>query len=404
MISVEKAKKLILKNANSLLISDVDIIDSLGSIIQENIISPINLPPFNQSAMDGYAILFSDYINKRKIKIEGEIPAGKSFRKKLISGQAVRIFTGAPVPIGSDTVIMQEKTKTENGFLIVDDPFLKKGANIRKTGSQIKKGAVALQKNTIITPGGIGYIAAMGITSVKIMPKPRITVIVTGSELKKPGNKLNDGQIYESNSFAIVAVLNSIGLKANNVFSIKDNEKEVFQTIKMAMNNSDLVLITGGISVGDYDFTGKSLLNLGVENIFYKIKQKPGKPLFFGKNKNTLVFGLPGNPAAVLSCFYEYVFPAIKLMQGFKNTFLTKIHLPIATDYSKKKGLSLFLKGKISKNSVIPLEGQESFILSSFAIADCLIYLPEESESIKTGELVEVHLLPGIMTSGKKYA
>lgn len=396
MISVEKAKKLILKNANSLLISDVDIIDSLGSILQENIISPINLPPFNQSAMDGYAILFSDYINKRKIKIEGEIPAGKSFRKKLISGQAVRIFTGAPVPVGSDTVIMQEKIKTENGYLIIDDPFLKKGANIRKTGSQIKKGSVALQKKTIITPGGIGYIAAMGITRVKVIPKPRITVIVTGSELKKPGNKLNNGQIYESNSFAIKAVLNSIGLMANNVFSIKDDEKEVFQTIKRAMHNSDIVLITGGISVGDYDFTGKSLLNLGVENIFYKIKQKPGKPLFFGKNESTLVFGLPGNPAAVLSCFYEYVFPAIRLMQGFKNTFLAKIQLPIATDYSKKKGLSLFLKGKTSKNTVIPLEGQESFILSSFAIADCLIYLPEESENIKTGELVEVHLLPGL--------
>lgn len=396
MISVEKAKKLIQKNSNILVSSEINITDSLGSILQENVISPVNLPPFDQSAMDGYAIQYSDYIQKRKIKIEGEIPAGKSFNKKFYSGQAIRIFTGAPVPPKADTVIMQEKVSEENGYLIINDPFLKKGANIRKTGSQIKKGAIALQKKTVITPGGIGYLAAMGITKVNIIHKPIITVIVTGSELKKPGDKLTNGQIYESNSFAIEAVLKSIGLKAKNVISIEDNEKVVFRTIKKAIAESDMVLITGGISVGDYDFTGKSLHNLGVENIFYKIKQKPGKPLFFGKSENTLIFGLPGNPAAVLSCFYEYVYPALKLIQGFKNTFLPIVQLPIANNYAKKKGLSFFLKGKTSNNFVIPLEGQESFILSSFALADCLIYLPEESENIKKGELVEVHKLPGL--------
>ncbi|MBL7892900.1 MAG: molybdopterin molybdenumtransferase MoeA, partial [Bacteroidia bacterium] len=201
---------------------------------------------------------------------------------------------------------------------------------------------------------------------------------------------------YESNSYAVEAALKSINLKVKNRFLVKDIEKEVYKAIKKAIKTSDIVLITGGISVGDYDFTERSLKRLGVKNIFYKIKQKPGKPLFFGKFKRTLIFGLPGNPAAVLSCFYEYVYPAIKLLEGFKNVSLPQIQLPISIDYTKKKGLSFFLKGKISDNSVIPLEGQESFILSSFAIADSLIYLPEECENIKKGEMVEVHKLPGL--------
>ena len=400
MISVPKAKKLLLRNVNILPVSDISVIDSLGSILQKDIVSPVNLPPFDQSAMDGYALLFSDYIKKNKIKIVGEIPAGKYFKQKLIAGQAVRIFTGAPVPNGADTVIMQEKISLVNDCLIINDPFLKEGANIRKAGSQIKKGSVALQKKTIITPGCIGYISAMGITRVKVISKPLITVIVTGSELKKPGEALDNGQIFESNSYTIEAALKSINLEAFRICEVvKDKEQAVFRSIKSALENSDIILITGGISVGDYDFTGKSLARLGVQNVFYEIKQRPGKPLYFGKSKEKLIFGLPGNPAAVLSCFYEYVYPAIKLMQGFTLPYLeglSMIKLPLASDYPKKKGFSFFLKGKISKNGVIPLGGQESYILSSFAIADCLIYLPEESENIKTGELVEVHKLPGL--------
>lgn len=393
MIPVEEAKKLILKNTSSLSAARIPIAESLGSILSEDVISPLNLPPFDQSAMDGHAILFSDYIQNNKIKIEGEVPAGKFFKKKLLPGQAVRIFTGAPVPVGVDTVIMQEKVSIENGFLVINDPNLKQGANIRKASSQIKKGAVAMRKGTIITPGGIGYLAALGISSVKVISKPVISVIVTGDELKKPGTKLAKGQIYESNSYALKAVLKSIGLEVSDTFLVGDNETKMYNTLKKVIKHSDLVLVTGGISVGEYDFTGSSLKKLGVSTVFYKVKQKPGKPIFFGKDKKTLIFGLPGNPAAVLSCFYEYVYPAIRTMQGFENVFLPQIQLPVSTDYPKKAGLSFFLKGKISGNTVIPLEGQESYILSSFATADCLIYLPEERENIQKGEIVEVHKL-----------
>jgi len=236
----------------------------------------------------------------------------------------------------------------------------------------------------------------MGINSVKVNASPRITIIITGSELKKPGASLKNGEIYESNSFALNSSLQSIHLKSSQTITVKDSEKEIFSALKKAISNSDLVLVTGGISVGDYDFTGSSLKKIGVKNVFYKIKQKPGKPIFFGKHNKTLIYGLPGNPAAVLSCFYVYVYPAIRIMQGRKDIFLKKIQASITNDYAKKAGLSFFLKGKISGEKVTPLEGQESYILSSFAMADCLIYLPAEKENLKEGELVEVHLLPQI--------
>ena len=392
MISVEQAIELIQQHSKRLPSKKVPVIDALGCVLSENAISPISLPPFDQSAMDGYAVRFSD--SEKQIKIIGEVAAGKVFPKKLQSGEAVRIFTGASVPVGTDTVIMQERILIENGNLLLQDPNLKKGANIRKAASQIKKGKIALSKGTIITPGGIGYLTAMGIKTLNVFAPPRITIIITGSELRKPGEKLKNGEIYESNSFALNSSLQSIHLKSQKTITVKDNEAAVFNAIKKAIAKSDLVLVTGGISVGDYDFTGSSLKKIGVKNIFYKIKQKPGKPIFFGKHNKTLIFGLPGNPAAVLSCFYEYVYPSLRIMQGRNDVFLKKLNLPIANDYNKKAGLSFFLKGKISDKTVVPLEGQESYILSSFAFADCLIYLHAESENMKTGDLVEVHLLP----------
>ncbi len=195
MISVEKAKELIQSNSQKLPVSRINIKDSLGSVLATDIIAPVVLPPFNQSAMDGYAIVFSDYNQNSPIKIVGEVAAGKYFKGGISKGQAVRIFTGAPVPNGADTVVMQEKVKLRNGYIVVEDSNLKMGANIRKMGSQITKGSIALNKITVMTPGAIGYLAAMGINSVKVISKPKVTIVVTGSELKKPGSKLLNGQI-----------------------------------------------------------------------------------------------------------------------------------------------------------------------------------------------------------------
>jgi molybdopterin molybdotransferase len=183
-------------------------------------------------------------------------------------------------------------------------------------------------------------------------------------------------------------------VRSAEILSVDDDEKETIEKLKIVIGKSDIVLTTGGISVGKYDFVGKVLQQLGVQNIFYKVSHKPGKPLFFGKLNSCLVFGLPGNPAAALSCFYEYVYPAIRIMQGHENIFLKKQIIQVEDNISKKEGLALFLKGQLSNGKVNVLHGQESNNISSFAAADCLIYLPAQKGNISAGELVEIHFLP----------
>ncbi|MBK5213867.1 MAG: molybdopterin molybdotransferase MoeA [Flavobacteriaceae bacterium] len=392
MISVEEAKKLIVETAKSLPPVQLEISKTLNQVLAETVFSPIDYPPFDQSAMDGFVVFHSDILEQKAIDIIGEAPAGNPFKGKISKGQSVQIFTGAKIPEAADTVIIQERVSIEKGKIISDGSPLAKGANIREKGSQIKKGDVALHNGTVLNPGAIGFLAGLGIPSVSVFPKPKVLIIVTGNELQKPGTQLKDGQIYESNSFALKAALESIGIVATRVSNIGDDEGATKESLAFAIADSDVVLVSGGISVGKYDFVGKSLQELQVENIFYKIAQKPGKPIFFGKKNDCLVFGLPGNPASALSCFYEYVCPALQIMQGFTEVFPKK-YLPISSDYEKREGLSLFLKGKISGEKVQVLEGQESNNIRSFALADCLIYLPADKGKVEKGEMVEVHLI-----------
>lgn len=393
MISVEEAKNLIVKSTKQLNPIRLDSSKSLNYVLAEDIISPIYYPPFSQSAMDGFAILYSDIQERKEIEIMGEAPAGIPFKEEMTSGQTIRIFTGGMIPDGADTVIIQERVSIENGKIVSTDNLLSKGANIRKKGSQIEKGDIILKKGMTLNAGAIGYLTGMGISSIEVFPKPKVSIIVTGNELQKPGMLLKDGQIYESNSFALNAALQSIDITPKSILAIEDDEEITKRTLATAIENSDVVLVSGGISVGKYDFVGKCLQELKVENIFYKIAQKPGKPIFFGKKEDCLIFGLPGNPTATLNCFYEYVFPTLRTMQGFSDVFLKAINLPISSDFSKKR-LSLFLRGKISDGKVNLLMAQESNSISSFAFADCIIYLPAEKSEVKTRETVEVHLLP----------
>lgn len=393
MISVEEAKKLILDTATPLLPVQLEISEALNQVLAETVFSPIDYPPFDQSAMDGFAVLYSDILGQKAIDIIGEAPAGNPFDGKVSRGQCLQIFTGAKIPEGADTVIIQERVSIEKGKIVPDGSPLTRGANIRGKGSQIKIDDIALHKGAVLNPGAIGFLAGLGIPSVSVFPKPKVSIIVTGSELQKPGTKLENGQIYESNSFALKAALESIGIVATRVSNIGDDEAVTKNSLAFAIENSDVVLVSGGISVGKYDFVGKSLQELEVENVFYKIAQKPGKPIFFGKKRECLVFALPGNPASALSCFYEYVVPALKIMQGYSDIFPKTKTLPITSAYEKKTGLSLFLKGKISEEKVQILEGQESSNIGSFALADCLIYLSADKGRVEKGEMVEVHLI-----------
>jgi molybdopterin molybdotransferase len=395
MITVEEAKAILLTTVFPLSGKiKIKVSNALGYALAEDIHATVNLPPFNQSNVDGYAVNFSS-LQKNTWNVIAEIKAGDNPTLKLKEGEAARIFTGAVVPEGSDVIIMQEKiSKEKHTIHYAEGTALKKGEQIRIAGSQIKKGELALKKGTTLTPSTISFLSALGIAEILAFNKPNIKLIITGNELQLVGTVLETGKIYESNSAALQSAILAMGLSIEKVFFVKDNKKSLETAVAKALKNTDVLLLSGGISVGDYDFVKEVLQENNTETLFYKVAQKPGKPLFFGKNKNTSIFGLPGNPASALTCFYEYVYPALRKMQGRENISLNTLQLPALKDISKKKGLAHFLKAKVKDNKVESLEGQESFIMKSFAEANAFIYLPLEKETIKAGEIVEVHLLP----------
>ena len=392
MISVAEAKDLIRTHTKALSPAMLPLEEAAGSILGEDILAPNDFPPFRQSAMDGYAFSFDGW-NNEPLKIAGEVQAGATVDIPAGKKQAVRTFTGAPLPQSVDTVVMQEKVYVENGMLQILDTELKMGGNVRQQGSEIKNNAMALQAGTYISAGAAGFIAGLGISQVKAIPKPSISIIVTGKELQKPGEPLRYGQVYESNSFALTAGLQQLGIFKVHTQWVDDDLEILTKVIQNELLTADLLLLTGGVSVGDYDFVTKALEQSGVEVIFHKVKQKPGKPLLFGKKGEKIVFGLPGNPSSVLTCFYEYVLLAIQQMQRLEQPFVKSVQLALGSDYHKNIGLTHFLKGLLLNNEVTPLGAQESYRMKSFAMANCLVVLEENKSEFKKGEMVEVHLL-----------
>ena len=392
MISVEEAINLIETHTKTLPPTSLTLQKALNHVLSQNILSPINLPPFNQSAMDGYAISFNNTI-PNSFDIIATIQAGDNPDIKLSHSKGVRIFTGAMVPQGTSAVVMQEKVCSKGSKIIIDHN-IQKGQNIRLFGEQIKKGNIALSKGTTLTAAGIGFLSALGITQVKVVKKPHIGIVVTGNEHVLPPNKLSKGKIFESNSSMLKAALTNNGFEVGTIERSKDHLKTTINSIKKAQQQSDVILISGGISVGEYDYVYKALKTLGVTQIFYKVNQKPGKPLFFGKKDKKLYFGLPGNPSASLVCFYFYVLPALRKMSGIKECQLKKNQLRSKSNYTKKEARAVFLKAYATQNSVRILEGQSSAMLHTFAQANALVYLPQEKTIINTKSRLTTYHLP----------
>jgi len=393
MISVTEARATIIENTATL--TPVKSVLSLagGKVLAEDIYSTIDIPGFDQSAMDGYAFSFKEWKSNQLLEVKGEIAAGDIALASLPNGSAVRIFTGAAVPSGADTVVMQEKIKIQNNRLVIVDDAILPGSNVRIRGSEIKAGELAMAKDSLLTPAAIGFLAGVGIAEVLTYPNPSIGIIVTGNELQVPGNPLKHGQAYESNSFSLRAALDQLHITEVKVYQAEDRLEKVVEVLKRALEQSDVVLLTGGISVGDYDFVLQAATQCGVEKLFHKVKQRPGRPLYFGKSAGKLVFGLPGNPASVLTCFYEYVEPALRMM-GKQKTGIQITQAPLSNLFKKATGLTHFLKGFYDGNTVTPLHAQESYRLSSFANANCLVKIDEEVTVCDKGEPVEIHLLP----------
>lgn len=391
MISVEEAKNLVLTNIQQQEKKRVAINSALNYFLAEDVLAPICVPLFNQSAMDGYAFKFEDV--HQQLTIVDTIPAGDVRIVEVKKGEAVRIFTGSKVPDSCDTVVMQELTTVNRNLLTVKDEGLKFGGNVRKKGNQIKEGDVALKKGTRINAAAIGFLTTLGFTHVEVFDLPKITVIATGSELVELGKPLNEGQIYESNTHMLNAAIRQIGITPI-IHVVKDDVAATEKLIHEALINADFLILSGGISVGDYDFVKESLLKNQVKEVFYKIKQKPGKPLFFGKKGEKAIFALPGNPAAALNCFYMYVLPAINLAMGSLIPFLPIVKLPLADKYIKKEGRAQFLKAQFNTNGVSLMLGQDSDALQSFALANGLVYIAAEKVTVEQNELVDVYLLP----------
>lgn len=394
MVSVDKAHSLIAANCHSLESINIPLEDSLGFVLSENIYSPLSLPPFPQSAMDGFAMRFSDLMVNDSLEIIGEIPAGNTWKQALDPAAAVRIFTGARVPEDADIVVEQERAVVKENRVYIQKDGLAVGVNIRKEASQIGAGELAMEKGEALGPAAIGFLAAMGISSVSVFNKPEIAIIVTGNELQQAGSDLKDGNIYESNSLMLRTALEQIGFKVSYLRIVQDNDFEIESVFQKYIDKVDALILTGGISVGDYDLIRKKLESDQVQKIFYKVKQKPGKPFWFGLSGKTRIFALPGNPAAVLTCFYRYVYPALRKMSGNSRLDLPSAEIPLLHDYSKKIGLAHFLKAFKSDSGLRILEGQESFKLNSYSKANCLAYIPEDVPNVFEGEKVKVYFLP----------
>lgn len=391
LISVDDAKELIGKYVQPNAPRKIPLMKSVGLKLAEDIISSYDIPAFPQSSMDGYAFAWDPSLSS--YKLIGEVAAGSNDEFILEHGHAVRIFTGAPLPQGADTVLMQEKAVVVEGELFIKDENLIRGLNVRGIGTEISKGALALSKGMILSPSSIGFIAGIGISEVMVYSKPSVGIVLTGNELQQPGNELTFGQVFDANSFSLVSALKQMHIDDVKLYFAKDDLALLTDRVKEALSNHDLIMITGGVSVGDYDFTLKACEAAGVESVFHKVKQKPGKPLFFGMRDNKVVSGMPGNPASVLTGFYEYVYSAISKLMN-QNFSMNVIHAPLENDFKKPPGLTHFLKAFYDGETVSLLTGQESYKLGSFAKANCFAIIPEDITFVEKGGQVEIHLLP----------
>ena len=391
MVTTNQAKDLIEAHIETTNIIEVPLMDALGGYLAEHVFSPINIPSFSNSAMDGYAFRYIDTLTTNTFKIVGEVAAGKNLSVNIGFGEAVRIFTGAKIPAGVDTVVMQEVVTREGDHIRFDKNHLKKGQNIRLEGEQTKTGDLVLHEHTYLNAATIGFLSSMGIDRVKIFAKPTIGLLYTGDELVEIGEPLSEGKIYNSNTYFLQAALAEIGLQFQFIKHIPDNQSDTQKAIAEALEQVDILLLTGGISVGDYDFVLSSLQNIGVDELFYKVQQKPGKPLYFGKYGTKSVFALPGNPASVFTCYHLYVKPFLLGCYGRNNFRKEMDYATITHDYPRAKAeLTQYLKAYVDKAKVMVLHSQESHKLDTLPLTNCIIEFPAGKALFTQDEKVKI--------------
>lgn len=400
MISVEEALKTILAGCRPLGLEKVDILEACGRVIGEDVFSPRDIPSAANSAMDGYALRAEDthgahLLKPVELKVIETIAAGRLPAKTVKSGQAARIMTGAVLPKGADAVVRREDTE-EKGKTVGIKIAAPRGLDVRFPGEDVHKGERVIEAGRVLRPGSVGMLAALGKAFVRVYQRPRVAIVSTGDELVDIETDPPPGKIVNSNSYSLAAQVRECGgvpILYGIVRDTKDQLAEAFQTACRA----DVILSSGGVSMGDYDFVKEVMGDIGNAMHFWQVAMRPGKPLAFGAIGRTPLFGLPGNPVSVMVSFEQFVRPYLLKMQGHQNLFRPTLTAKCIQDIKKGAGVKNFLRAVVGKEKgryVVRLTGEQgSGILKSMVEANAFIVLDEEVTSVKKGDAVTVQLL-----------
>jgi molybdopterin molybdotransferase len=362
---------------------------ALGRVAAESVVSPRAVPAAPNSAMDGYAVRHADLatvpVGLRIVAIE---PAGTVVGAALEPGAAVKLFTGSVIPAGADTVVRVEDTDESEGTVVVRAaPAL--GANIRAAGEDIRPGRVVVEAGSVVGAADVGVLASVGRATVLVRQRPRVAIVSTGSELVELDETPGAGQVVNSNAYALAAAVHEAGGAPVVLPVVRDRPEEIRSALAQALR-TDVLLTTGGVSVGDLDFVKESLDALGVERLFWGVAQKPGRPLTFGRAPaGTLVFGLPGNPVSALVCFYLYVRPALRRLQGHRRLHLPVVQATLTSPVSKARALTEFVRVRLTEGpdglGAVPLPSQSSGVLTSLSDGAGLLVGPAETSELEAG-------------------
>ncbi len=394
MITFEQALKKILENV-SVFEEEVAIENSSGMVSAEDIYSEISMPPFNKSAMDGYALIAENTKSAPvKLKCIGLIQAGEIFKRKVLAGECAKIMTGAALPKGADSVVMVEDAESSSEVITIK-VSASKGQNICFKGEDIKKGSKVLEKNRVISSSCIALLAAIGRRFVKVIKRPEAAILNTGGELTPPGGKLSRGRIYNSNGPQLSALLKSDGISPRYLGIVKDEREELTRAVRRGLK-SDIFLISGGVSMGDYDLVPGILARAGVRKIFHKVGIKPGKPLFFGRKAKTLVFGIPGNPVSNFLAYQLFIRPAVCKISGHAS-HRPKFEKGILTSpFRQKPGRTHFVLAAAEKKSggwhVNPVVCHGSADVLALSKSDGFMVVDKNISRLRAGSKVKILL------------
>jgi len=397
-ITVESARHKILGQIVPVdAIEQLTLHQSLNRVLAQDIVSTVNVPGHTNSAMDGYALSGDDLpdTNQRQYSVVGTALAGAPFKGQCIAGQCVRIMTGAAMPDGTDTVVMQEHTEKISDSEIWISSGHRKYQNVRQAGEDISKDSIVLKKGHCLQAADLGVIASTGIGQVQAYRQPRIAFFSTGDELRSVGDQLDTGQIYDSNRYSIYGMLRGLSVEIIDLGIVKDHPEDLRQALKTASSKADLIITTGGVSVGEADFVKDILEEMGELHI-WKVAMKPGRPIAFGQLGKAAFFGLPGNPVSVMTTFYQFVLPAIQRLSGQADRTPLTIKVKCTSDLRKRAGRFECQRGILSLSeadqlTVCATSKQGSGILTSMSRANCLILLDEKCDGISAGDSVTVH-------------